>query len=54
MRYFHKQQNHFWKPVINLDKVHITQLFPILLSLADSKTTNGRYGYDFLNGVSLP
>jgi large subunit ribosomal protein L27Ae len=20
MRYFHKQQNHFWKPVINLDK----------------------------------
>jgi len=22
MRYFHKQQNHFWKPVINLDKVH--------------------------------
>jgi hypothetical protein len=22
MRYFHKQQNHFWKPIINLDKVH--------------------------------
>ncbi|KAK8253749.1 ribosomal protein L18e/L15P [Phyllosticta capitalensis] len=21
MRYFHKQQNHFWKPVINLDKL---------------------------------
>ena len=21
MRYFHKQQNHFWKPVVNLDKV---------------------------------
>ncbi len=21
MRYFHKQENHFWKPVINLDKV---------------------------------
>jgi large subunit ribosomal protein L27Ae len=21
MRYFHKQQNHFWKPVINIDKV---------------------------------
>src|ERR1700730_2862948 len=21
MRYFHKQCNHFWKPVINLDKV---------------------------------
>jgi hypothetical protein len=21
MRYFHKQQNHFWKPIINLDKV---------------------------------
>jgi ribosomal protein L15 len=21
MRYFHKQGNHFWKPVINLDKV---------------------------------
>ena len=24
MRYFHKQQNHFWKPIINLDKVHIS------------------------------
>lgn len=24
MRYFHKQQSHFWKPVINLDKVHST------------------------------
>lgn len=22
MRYFHKQQSHFWKPTINLDKVH--------------------------------
>ena len=21
MRYFHKQQNHFWKPVVNLDKL---------------------------------
>lgn len=21
MRYFHRQSNHFWKPVINLDKV---------------------------------
>src|SRR5258708_21777066 len=21
MRYFHKQRNHFWKPIINLDKV---------------------------------
>merc|ERR1739847_235440 len=21
MRYFHKQKNHFWKPVINLDKL---------------------------------
>jgi large subunit ribosomal protein L27Ae len=21
MRYFHKQGNHFWKPVINLDKL---------------------------------
>ena len=21
MRYFHKQQNHFWKPVLNLDKL---------------------------------
>jgi hypothetical protein len=24
MRYFHKQQNHFWKPIINLDKVLTT------------------------------
>lgn len=22
MRYFHKQANPFWKPIINLDKVH--------------------------------
>ncbi len=21
MRYFHKQQNHFWSPVVNLDKL---------------------------------
>merc|ERR1712233_230742 len=21
MRYFHKQQNHFWRPVLNLDKL---------------------------------
>jgi len=21
MRYFHKQQNHFWKPVVNIDKL---------------------------------
>jgi len=21
MRYFHKQQNHFWNPVVNLDKL---------------------------------
>lgn len=21
MRYFHKQQNHFWKPIVNLDKL---------------------------------
>ena len=25
MRYFHKQGNHFWKPVINLDKVRSQQ-----------------------------
>merc|ERR1712000_357435 len=25
MRYFHKQKNHFWKPVINLDKVRPTE-----------------------------
>ena len=29
MRYFHKQQNHFWKPIINLDKVHIPSDFAI-------------------------
>lgn len=27
MRYFHKQQSHFWKPVINLDKVHFHSFF---------------------------
>ena len=21
MRYFHKQQNHFWSPIVNLDKL---------------------------------
>lgn len=26
MRYFHKLQNQFWKPVINLDKVRFTIL----------------------------
>ncbi|TPX12562.1 uncharacterized protein E0L32_000739 [Thyridium curvatum] len=26
MRYFHKQQNHFWKPVINLDKRGVWEL----------------------------
>jgi hypothetical protein len=38
MRYYHKQKNHFWKPVINLDKVRIYSqepeppplLFPVL------------------------
>lgn len=23
MRYFHLQRNHFWKPVVNLDKVSL-------------------------------
>jgi hypothetical protein len=27
MRYFHKQGNHFWKPVINLDKVCAVVVF---------------------------
>jgi hypothetical protein len=27
MRYFHKQGNHFWKPVINLDKVRFYNFF---------------------------
>merc|ERR1711939_1199261 len=30
MRYFHKQQNHFWKPVINLDKVSFFQLWSLV------------------------
>lgn len=29
MRYFHKQQAHFWKPIINLDKVHISSDFAV-------------------------
>lgn len=28
MRYFHKQQNHFWKPVINLEKVLSASALP--------------------------
>lgn len=28
MRYFHKLQNQFWKPVINLDKVRVQSHFP--------------------------
>ena len=27
MRYFHKQGNHFWKPIINLDKVCSTNVY---------------------------
>jgi large subunit ribosomal protein L27Ae len=27
MRYFHKQQNHFWKPTVNVDK--LWSLIPI-------------------------
>ena len=27
MRYFHKLQNQFWKPVINLDKVRWLYMF---------------------------
>ncbi|RMZ19308.1 hypothetical protein D0859_16702 [Hortaea werneckii] len=37
MRYFHKQQNHFWKPVINLDKVSV----PLWTALA-----SGHYNSD--------
>lgn len=33
MRYFHKQQAHFWKPIINLDKVHIPPDFAIPVSV---------------------
>merc|ERR1712169_152226 len=29
MRYFHKQKNHFWKPVINLDKLWSLVLLPL-------------------------
>lgn len=32
MRYFHKQPNHFWKPIINLDKV-LTTSFPSTTTL---------------------
>jgi hypothetical protein len=31
MRYFHKQGNHFWKPVINLDKVCFEKCFLVLV-----------------------
>ena len=29
MRYFHKLQNQFWKPVINLDKVSEESFIPV-------------------------
>ena len=40
MRYFHKQQNHFWKPIINLDKVHTSpeRSSPGLSAAADHTT----------------
>lgn len=28
MRYFHKQQSHFWKPIVNLDKVRLLPRSP--------------------------
>ena len=31
MRYFHKQGNHFWKPIINLDKVRVVPFPPKLM-----------------------
>jgi hypothetical protein len=35
MRYFHKQGNHFWKPVINLDKVCAVFVFLVLWRIGD-------------------
>ena len=32
MRYFHKQSTHFWKPVVNLDKVRYTPLSTVARS----------------------
>ena len=41
MRYFHKQGNHFWKPVVNLDKV---RAFPSLDTLRATKVREEGYG----------
>lgn len=38
MRYFHKQRNHFWNPVINLDKVSF--LPPILYRIEEGLLTD--------------
>lgn len=49
MRYFHKLQNQFWKPVINLDKVRCVS-FPggsLFLFLSGM----GRRGRGFVEGV---
>ena len=35
MRYFHKLQNQFWKPVINLDKVRVCGFLPNYLITGD-------------------
>jgi ribosomal protein L15 len=40
MRYFHKLQNQFWKPVINLEKVRLPfQLRPLVAIEVESGTT---------------
>ena len=45
MRYFHKMQNHFWKPVINLDKVRFAgDFFELGSGLVEEMEENVRIG----------
>lgn len=57
MRYFHKQGNHFWKPVINLDKVRCDNFFFEAGSIDRVKDFTGHTGtqlhYDTARKICL-
>merc|ERR1712098_671448 len=50
MRYFHKQGNHFWKPVINLDK--LWSLIPSATARFSARADSQRFLSSFVLGGS--
>ena len=43
MRYFHRNHNTFWRPVINLDKLHVRAYISLaLLAKAVGNTNKGK------------